>query len=248
MRKTAWSALAAGILTLGLMGVGSTARALDHNITSYICEKLDDFTATMSVVSVNERELGKISKESILIYKFGTASIRYKEPNKVRIEGNAQGTKATFILNGSTQWAALNNFKTKKDFGKSPGKRKSLMDMGLVSEYYLTYTNARFLREGTVDGTPVGVFDMTYKDRDEDTSHHIVYIDPKTKVVLKRESYSQDGKLQAVYFFKKVTEIRPGIWFPTLIEAQNVDRIIAGSMAYKNIKVNTGLSDDIFHL
>ena len=94
----------------------------------------------------------------------------------------------------------------------------------------------------------VGVFDMTYKDRDEDTSHHIVYIDPKTKVVLKRESYSQDGKLQAVYFFKKVTEVKPSIWFPTLIEAQNVDRVIAGSTAYKNIKVNTGLSDDIFHL
>ena len=36
----------------------------------------------------------------------------------------------------------------------SPGKKKSLMDIGLVSEFYLTYTTAKYLREGTIDGTP----------------------------------------------------------------------------------------------
>src|SRR5262249_40123250 len=108
--------------------------------------------------------------------------------------------------------------------------------------------NARFLREGSVDGTPCAVFEMTYKDRDEDTSHHIVYIDPKTKVVRKRESYSQAGKLQAIYYFKDVEQVSPGVWFPTRIEAQNVDRVIAGVTAYKNIKINTGIPDSVFQL
>ena len=93
------------------------ARAIDSNIKSYICEKLDDFTATMSVVSVNEREMAKISKDATLLYKLGTVTMRYKEPNKVRIEGSAQGSKATFVLNGSTQWVALNGAKFKRDFG-----------------------------------------------------------------------------------------------------------------------------------
>jgi outer membrane lipoprotein-sorting protein len=230
------------------IGISAQARAIDSNIKSYICDKLDDFTATMSVVSINEREMGKISRDATLLYKLGTVSMRYKEPNKVRIEGNAQGSHAVFVLNGPTQWVSLNGAKFKRDFGKSPGKRKSLMDVGLVSDYYLTYTNAKFMREGSVDGVPCGVFELTYKDRDEDSSHAIVYIDPKTKVVRKRESYSQDGKLQAVYFFKNVQEVKPGIWFPTLIEAQNVDRVIAGSTAYKNIKVNTGLDDSLFKL
>jgi outer membrane lipoprotein-sorting protein len=235
-------------LACSILGLAGSARAIDTNIKSYVCDKLDDFTATMSVVSINEREMGKISKDAVLLYKIGTVNMRYKEPNKVRIEGNAQGSKAVFILNGPIQWVSINAAKIKRDFGNSPGKRKSLMDVGLVSDYYLTYTDAKFVREGTVDGVPCAVFEMTYKDRDEDSSHAIVYIDPKTKLVRKRESYSQTGKLQAVYFFKNPQEVKPGIWFPTLIEAQNVDRVIAGSTAYKNIKVNTGLDDSIFKL
>jgi outer membrane lipoprotein-sorting protein len=239
-----------GAFALAILGLGfsTSAHAVDTNIKSYVCEKLDDFTATVSVVSINEREMGKISKDAVLLYKIGTVNIRYKEPNKVRIEGSAQGSKATFVLNGSTQWVQLNAAKIKREFGNSPGKRKSLMDVGLISDYYLTYTNAKYLREGSVDGTPCAVFEMSYKDQSEDTSHAVVYIDPKTKVVRKRESYSQTGKLQAVYFFKNVQEVKPGIWFPTLLEAQNVDRVIAGSTAYKNIKVNTGLDDGIFKL
>ena len=62
------------------------------------------------------------------------------------------------------------------------------------------------------------------------------------------KSYSQDGKLQAIYHFKDVKQVAPGIWFPTLIEAENVDRVVAGVTAYKDIRVNTGLSDSIFRL
>jgi outer membrane lipoprotein-sorting protein len=245
MRRLLWSAAASGALILGSL---SQAQAIDGNISHYICQKLDDFQATMQVVSVNERELSKISKDAVLLYRFKSVNMRYKEPNKVRIEGSVDGTKGTFVLNGPLQWVRINNGTFKRDFGDSPGKRKSLMDVGLISEYYLTYTNARFLREGTVDGTPCAVFDMTYKDRDEDTSHHIVYVDPKTKVVLKREAYSQTGKLQAIYFFKELREVAPGVWFPTRVEAQNVDRVLAGVTAYKDIKVNVGLPDSIFKL
>ena len=237
----------AGVLLSGTLG---TSRALDTNINSYVCQKLDDFTATLTVVKADQRELGKISKDAGLLYRFKDVQMRYKEPNKVRIEGAVEGTKGVFVLNGPIQWVSIPkiHLKTKRDFGKAPGKRKSLMDVGLISEYYLTYTNGKFLRQGTVDGTPVAVFDLTYKARDEDTSHAIVYIDPRTKVVRKRESYSQDGKLQAVYYYKDVKEVQPGVWFPTLIEAQNTDRVVAGITSYRDIHVNTGLSDDIFQL
>src|SRR5438034_313247 len=80
----------------------------------------------------------------------------------------------------------------------------------------------------TVDGIPCAVFEMTYKDRDEDTSHCIVYIDPRTKVVRKREAYSQQGKRQATYYYKDLKEVVPGIWFPTRLEAENIDHVISG--------------------
>lgn len=229
----------------------STAHAVDTNIRSYVSQRLDDFTATATVVKANQRELSKIGKDFGLAYRFDDVTIRYKEPNKVRMEGRTKdGLKGIVIWNGTKQVVSIPKIRLNqtRDLGDSPGKRKTLIDVGLITDFYLGYTNARFLREARVDGATCAVFDMTYKDRDEDTSHHILYVDPKAKVVRKRESYSQDNKLQAVYYFKNVKEIKPGIWFPTLIEAQNVDGVIAGSTAYKNIQVNTGVKDSDFEL
>jgi outer membrane lipoprotein-sorting protein len=247
MRWSLRSAVAAVLFTLAAAG---PSQAMSHNIRDYICEKLDDFSATAVVLQANQRELGVISRDAGLLYRFHSVQMRYKEPNKARVDINEQGVRGTFIINGQLQFVSIPKLAihTRRDFGKSPGKRKSLMDSGLVSEFYLSYADFKFEREGTVDGMPVAVFDITYKDRDEDTSHHVVYIDPKRKVVLKRENYSQLGKLQAIYFFKNPQEVAPGIWFPTRVEAQNVNRVIAGITEYRNIKVNTALSDDIFKL
>ena len=230
-----------------LLIVSATTVKADTNIKSFVCEKLDDFTANATMVKADQRELSKISKDFALAYRIHDVKMTYKEPNMVRMEGTSEGSKLGYILTGTKQIVLLNGRRlSQSNYDGSPGKRKSLMDVGLVSEFYLTYTNAKFLRDGTVDGNPVAVFDMTYKDRDEDTSHHIIYVDPKTKVVLKRESYSQNGKLQAIFFFKKVQQIKPGIWMPTEVEVQNTDRIVAGITAYRNIQVNVGVADSVF--
>ncbi len=237
-------------LVIGLT-FGSTgyAPSLDNNINSYICKNLEDFTASLSTIKADQRELGKINKDAPLLYKMSDVMMRYKEPNKVRIEGNLGGAKGVYIFSGFTQWVSVPKLglKTKRVYDDEPGKRKSLIDVGIVSDYYLTYTNVTFVRESSVDGVPCAVFETHYKDP-KDTSHQLLYIDPKTKVIRKREAYSQVGKFQATYFYKDIREVAPGIWFPTIIEAQNVDRVIAGSTAYKGIKVNTGLSEDLFKL
>lgn len=241
MRTIQTLATICGALTLSLSAMA------DGDIKHFVCEKLDDFTATATVVKANTRELEKISKDFGMAYRFKDVNFLYKEPNMARMEASSQGTKLTFIVSGSRQIVSLNGRKlSDQTWQGSPGKKKSLMDVGLVSDFYLTYTTAKYLREGTVEGTPVSVFDMSYKNKDEDSSHHIIYIDPKTKVVRKRESYSQAGKLQALFFFNKVEQIKPGIWMPTEIEVQTTDRVVAGVTAYKNIKVNTGLADSVF--
>ena len=235
-------------LLAALFSAASAVASVPTDIRAYVCAKLNDYTATGVVVSSNQRALEKINKDFGFLYRFSKVTIHYKEPNKVRIEGTVEGTRGVYIVNGTVQYVSVPKIRlnTRRDFGNSPGKRKSLADMGLISEYYLTYTNFRFLREGTVDGTPVGVFEMTYKDRDEDTSRHIFYIDPATKVIRKRDSYRQDGTFQAVYYYRDVKEVAPGIWFPTRIEVQNADRQLAGVTRYENIKVNTGLPDSLF--
>lgn len=236
----------AGLMALLMNCVASAQVPTD--IRAYVCEKLDDFTATGVVVTANQRELEKVNKDLGFLYRFNRVLVRYKEPNKVRIEGTVEGTRGVYIVNGTRQIVSVPKLRlnTRREYRDAPGKRKSLADMGLISEFYLTYTNWRFLREGTVDGVPVGVFEMTYKERDEDTSRHIFYIDPVTKVVRKRDSYRQDGSFQAVYFYRDVKQVAPGIWFPTRIEVQNTERKLAGATRYENIKVNTGLPDSLF--
>ena len=225
------------------------AYAMDTNIKSYVCAKLDDFSARITIVKADQKELSKINRDGGLFYRFSDIYMRYKEPNRVRIEGNIEGAKGVFVVDGTIQLVSIPrvHYKTKRDFGDAPGKKKTLVDVGLISEFYLTYTNAKFLREATVDGVACAAFEMRYKDKD-DSSHQIMYIDPKTKVVRKREAYSQEGKLQAVYYYKNVKEVATGIWFPTEIEAQNTDRVVAGITSYKDIQVNTGIADSIFKL
>jgi outer membrane lipoprotein-sorting protein len=245
MRILAIGALAA----MAVVGGGpAKAEALSTDIRSYVCQRLDDFTATMTVVKADQRELGKISKDIGMLYQFKSVLMRYREPNMVRIEGTVDGTRGVYVMKGDVQTVRVPKLglKTRRDFGASPGKRKSLMDVGLISDYYLSYARGAFLREGTVDGVPCAVFDMTYANRDEDTSHHVVYIDPRTKVVRKRESYGQDGKLRAIYFYKDVQQVQAGVWFPTRIEVENTDRVIAGITQYRNIKVNTGVPEGVF--
>jgi outer membrane lipoprotein-sorting protein len=236
--------VATAMLTLACPGRAQVSKAIED----YVCRKLDDFTATGVVAAANQRELGKVSKDFGFLYQFKTVLMRYKEPNKVRVEGSVEGTKGVYILNGSIQIVSVPKLRlnTRRDFGNSPGKRKSLVDMGLVSEFFLTYANMKFVREGIVEGTPVAVFEITYKDREADTSHHLVYIDPKTRVIRKRDSYRQDGTLQAIYYYRDVQQVASGIWFPTKIEVQNTDRKVAGTTIYKDFKVNTGLPDSLF--
>src|SRR5436305_3333256 len=79
------------------------ALGIDTNINNYVATKLDDFSATMQVVSVNERELGKISRDAVLLYKMKTLQMRYKAPNMVHMEANLEGAKAVFVFNDTKQ-------------------------------------------------------------------------------------------------------------------------------------------------
>src|SRR5262245_13861884 len=112
----------------------SPAFAIDTNIKSYVCGKLDDFSAHITVVKADQRELGNINRDGGLFYKFSDIFMRYKEPNKGRVEGNIQGTRGVYIVDGTIQLVSIPrvNYKTKRDFGSSPGKKKTLVDVGLI--------------------------------------------------------------------------------------------------------------------
>src|SRR2546421_10868099 len=106
-RKFAWALVA---LLIPIFA-GRPALALDTNIKSYVCAKLDDFSAKILVVKADKRELAKINRDAGMFYQFSDILMRYKEPNKVRIEGNIQGKRGVYILDGSIQIVSIPSIK-----------------------------------------------------------------------------------------------------------------------------------------
>jgi outer membrane lipoprotein-sorting protein len=245
---------------LGLAGLTArTGAAADlaepsHNLNDYVVGKLDDFSASMKVVEFNEHEGVKINKDFPLIYKIkGDIKVKYKEENKLRIDGMLGASNATLIVNGTTQYATIPaaHIKTRISLGKEPGKRKTLLDVGMISSGYLAYTQGEFKRTQVVDGILCAVFSVSYRDKSLDTSHRMIWIDPRTKITLKRDEYaqgsnSQVGKLNATFLYKQPKEVKPGIWFPTRIEAYNNEGKRAGITAYSDVNVNVGLAESVF--
>lgn len=225
--------------------------AVSTNIQDYVANKLDDFSAVMKVVQYNEHAGAKINKDFGMIYKIkGDIKVRYKEENKMRIDGILGAAKATLIVNGTKQYVSIPSmgFKTTNDLGQAPGKRKTLLDVGLISEGYLAYTEAEFKRTQVIDGIQCAVFKISYRDKTLDTSHRMVWIDPKSKLTLKREEYTQTGKLVATYLYKEPKLVISGIWFPSSIEVINNEGEKAGVTAYTNVQVNQGLENSEFQL
>jgi outer membrane lipoprotein-sorting protein len=245
----------AALAVLGVLGLSLTAgnkataeENISQNIHDYVADKLDDFSAIMRVDHYDEHEGEKINKDFGYIYKLkGDVRVRYKEENKMRLDAQVGASKLTLIVNQTTQYVRSSyGIKDTRSLGNTPGKRKTLLDAGFISAGYLAYTEAEFKRTQEVRGVNCAVFRISYKDKALDTSHRLVWIDPKTKIVIKREEYSQQGKVVATYWYLEPKEVARGIWFPTRIEAYNRDNKQAGVTVYRDVQVNQGLDESVF--
>jgi len=248
-------AVVVGLALVGVLGFGfvagnkATAADPSQNLSDYVPEKLDDFTASMRVDHFDEHAGEKINKDFGLIFKLkGDVKLRYKEENKLRLDATVGTQTLTLIVNGTTQYFKGGGLKTTMPLGTAPGKRKTLLDAGFVSKGYLNIAEGEFKHMQEVKGIMCAQFRVSYKDKNLDTSHRLLWIDPKTKVVVKREEYSQQGKVNATYFYLQPKEVSPGIWFPTRIEVYNKDNQEAGATVYRNIHVNEGLDEGLFKL
>ncbi|MDE2126505.1 MAG: outer membrane lipoprotein-sorting protein [Armatimonadetes bacterium] len=224
---------------------------ISGNIADYLVRNLKDFSCTLHVLHYNDAAGRKINKDFGSIYKLkGNILLRYKEQNMLRLDAHLGPARASLVVNGATQYVKIPavGIRTVSNLGDSPGKRKTLLDVGLLSPAYLTIAQAQFLGVRPVYGVPCACFNLQYHASFGDTSHRLVWIDPRTHVVVKREEYSQKGKINAIYYYRDPIQAAPGIWFPTRIEAVNNEGEEAGETAYTNIKVNVGLPDSLFKL
>ncbi len=230
----------------------SSADTISPNIQAYVNHGLVDFSANMHLVKYDAAAGRRINKDFGLIYEWMKKShsdllLRFKLPDMMRIDGRFGAATGIYIVNSTSQDVRLSlGLNVRTDLSKTPGKRKTLLDMGLLSEDYLGYTEAQFMGARPFNGKMCAVFSVSYRNKSLDTSHRLVWIDPETKITVKREEFSQDGKLRSIWYYRNAKEVAPNLWMPSIIEIDDNEGNLAGETEYRNVKVNIPMSASLF--
>jgi outer membrane lipoprotein-sorting protein len=226
--------------TKGANGAPRDLSALTTNIA--------DMEASVHVTKMDPKEMEKIGRDFGLPYRLHTLLLQYKQPDKLRLSSHIRLLgDAVLITNGTLRFFDVPRFEKKvEDLEKTPSKRLTLLEYGgLLSPETLRFMQGRFVRAEPLDGHPMLVFDMTYQGV-ESASHYRLWIDPETRITCKREWYDTENRLRATFFYQEPREVAPGIWLPSRVEVQNADGIVAATTTLHDVKINQGLSDDLF--
>lgn len=221
----------------------------DPKVNDFWQTDLKDVTFNARAVSANAAELKKINKDFAQSYRLmgNSGLVRIKEPMKLRIDGKEDDTVIQFVLNNTKRVVRVprSGLNIPTDLAKRPGQRQTLLDFGVLTPaLFKDLFQAKFIRNDRQTAEPI--FDLTYFPNLDDTSRNRVWVDKKTGLTNKREWYSQiDGRLMATFLYEAPKQVG-GVWFPTKVTVKNADNKVAGVMAYENLKVNSGLDDDLF--
>ncbi len=234
-------------MTTVLTAAAIAALGQSRSIYDYCPSSLKDLAFTMRRSDANQQELAKINEDFARSYRFKSTQVRLKEPMKLRLEMQLDAdNKIVFIVNGATRRYRYPraNLNAKEDLSKSPGKRQTFLDFGLVTPgLFRDFYVPKFVRIDRDSGA--AVFDLTFPKSLDDTSRQRIFIDPKKHFVVRREWYAQEGNLRAVFEYSDPVESH-GVFVPTKTKVYNAEHKVAGVTTYANVKVNGGLSDSIF--
>ena len=220
---------------------------ISHNIGDYVQPSIQDISLTLKTGQYNQKAGEKISKEFGLGYKLsGNGTMLYMQPNLIRLDGRLIGMKAKFIMDGFTQKIHVGFINQTQDHSKAPGKVTTLLDLGLLNNFYLTYTTAQYMGTRQIDGAECALFRLSYQPGMQDTSFRLVWIDTKEHMIRRREEHKQDGTLHAIYLYRNPVQIQ-GAWIPTEVDAINADGEFVGQTFIQNPRLNTGITEASFH-
>ncbi|MEO7717190.1 MAG: outer membrane lipoprotein-sorting protein [Capsulimonas sp.] len=214
------------------------------SIASLTSTKIKTLAMDTEVIQENRDELKRIEGDFAQAYRIHNIAISYAYPDKLHFESVILKAHIAYTINGNQKFTSVPTFHVHKveDVTNAPGKKQSLLDCGMVPPELLLAYNATYLRK---EGANY-VFQLLPKIKTEPI-RDVVWIDPKTKITVKREHYDRNGHLIAWYQYKNPQQIIPGVYIPTRVEVYNPYNKLAAVTAYKNIRVNKPLDMTIFN-
>ena len=223
------------------------AKGQTPSINDLVQSGFRDASFQVKVTYANQNELGKISSDIGQTYKFRTMDVQIKEPFMIRMSGNVEDTKILFVLNGNESLQAVPKIgiHQRENLESKPGKRQTSLDFGfLTPSLFQGMFAATFVRNDRATGDYV--FDIHYNPKYNYKPYYRVWIDPQKHYITKREWYRKDRQMATFYYSNPVNQ--NGVWLPTHLLLKNVEDQRAGETEYAAMKVNTGLSDDLFRV
>jgi len=226
---------------------GANPALAQKELSDYVQPGLKDLSATVAVVSKNDRELEKIGKSYVQAYGVGKQDLAAKEPGRLRYEARQGLLTFRSVTNGSRKLTEVGMLRVRKveDLSGKPGKGDTLLDVGLITPSWLEKVDSRWLRTETRDGKALEVFEYTYKG--DPDAPRTLWLDPATRTVVESVQHNRSEKPG---FKKRIvyTDLKQvnGVWLPTRATMYNTENKVAGVLRYDNIMVNSGLPDNLF--
>lgn len=220
----------------------AAAQTAGSDLSACAVAAIRDFEAQVTVEKADLPQLEKINKDFGIIYRLREVTVRYKDPDKFRLDNRL----GVFIVNGSMRYIRVPQLRLRKkdDLGGDLSKRYSLLDIGIVTPSRLEQLHWRYLKQETVQGRPMPAFEVSFSEDDPD--RFIVCMDTEKKHVARRQWLDREGKLRATFDYLQPVEVTPGVWVPSRIEVRNSDGVLAGAAKYSELKVNCAPPDSLF--
>jgi outer membrane lipoprotein-sorting protein len=233
------SAVLTGLTLMAALG-GSALAA--PPLQQYASGSIKTLSLSSQITTENQSELKKIPGDIALAYRLHRGSMQYTQPGMLRVETSVPLLgSGYYVVNGNRTLTVAPFVRKIRDVTGAPGKKQTLMEFGLIPPELFTDYNATFVRKDGADD----IYNITPKQAGE-TFHHQVWIDPATKITVRREDYDRHGVLTKVILYKNPKEAAPGIFIPTRLELYNSAGKLAGVTDYQNIKVNQPISASTF--
>jgi outer membrane lipoprotein-sorting protein len=206
---------------------------------------LKDFRADMVITEANKKNVSGMGEGYADILKLQKAIIQYKKPDKIRYDGFAQGIQLAYVQNGYTKLIFGAMIRHKENVKDAPGKRQDTLDLGFLSSQLWKDNNVSIVPGG---GNGEVKLKLDPKLGGNDKRHDLVWVDPKTLRVLKREKYRGSGELRIRFTYGDFEMLAGKLPIATMSTMYDPDGHELGSVKYKNLKSNVGLSDGLFSL
>jgi outer membrane lipoprotein-sorting protein len=204
-----------------------------------------DMKATLVVVQSNRRELEKMGKIFAETYQFKKASVSFKSPDMLKMNGELGQMRVEFITTTKERLVRIPTirFKKRTDISDDPGSRMTSLEVGIVSpSLWDIYTVTLARTEKSDSGVKVYVMKLQTPGSKK---CQLIWVDGGTLKLLRRDRILDDGSLKVKVVYSQHKQFC-NAWVPAHAEVLNDAGKVAAVTETSGIVVNGGVDNKEF--